>query len=84
MAQTVNLSGELDTVRKKLELAEMDNSNLRTENKELTTRIIEEKDKTASQMNAMNEIFDGIYTHYSSHAHIIGSTYLQDIQLYHT
>eukprot|EP01036_Dinobryon_divergens_P033641 gene33641-43480_t len=58
MTQTVNLSGELDTVRKKLELAEMDNSNLRTENKELTTRIIEEKDKTASQMNAMNEIFD--------------------------
>jgi hypothetical protein len=59
LAQTVNLSGELETVRKKLELAEQDNSKLRSENEELTTRIIEEKDKTASQMNAMNEIFDG-------------------------
>ena len=59
LAQTVNLSGELETARKKLELAEQDNSKLRSENEELTTRIIEEKDKTASQMNAMNEIFDG-------------------------
>ena len=53
------LIDEVESLRRQLTISETERNNLRAENTNLMSRIMEEKSKTATQMNEINELFQG-------------------------